>query len=1212
MSAIEPDDAQAANSTDDADSIVALEAAEASRHAGDLEGALAIYQGLLARHPHDAEGWAGCGAVLRRLGRGREAVVALRTAVAARPDHRAARLELALTLHQLGRGEDARAIYSVMVREPDPPAEAWHGLGMLLLAEGHHTAAETALRRAVALAPERIEARLHLADMLARRSDLPAAVDLYHDILALEPGCSDAHAGLGQCLIGLGRLHEAEDQLERALANDEANVLAHLNRARLRLLDGDLPNAWDDLDWRWQLPGRSRPQPPGQGWNGDDELTGRTILLWAEQGISDTVSLLRFVPLVAARGARVVVGLPGALAGLAEGLDGIAAVAVSGRPLPADLKIDYHASLVDLPRLFGADLTTIPPAPYLRVPAGRRPSVVAPPGAMLKIGLAWWGPRDAWSVPLPQLMPLLGLPGTAFFGLQLGRRAQDATQLAHPALISDLSATVGDFADLAGRIAEMDLVISVDGAVAHLAGALGKPVWILLPHAADWRWLRDRDTTPWYPTARLFRQERPKDWTGVITRVMVALEDQIADEAERRLAASRGSSGPRAMTRALLATHLQAGDLLVDIGAGDGGHALDAAAHPAGGIRVLAVEASARDADILTDTVAVAGADEVVEVVAAPMGASIAPAVVARTPRRGRRVFPLPEWVPAPARTTTLPALLAERQQLQGRRLVVRLGANGSEADVVDGMAPLLAEHRVAVMVFEHRDDAGAAERLLAAGYRLFRFPAQVAAGGLQPFTGEAGPVLALPPASEPAAEYGDVGDLTSPAAVARAEADAGKLAAEGTAALRAGKANAAGGLFTRALALDPNNAEANANLGGLLRRIGRADAAAACWRRALANGAGPAVRANLANVLRELGQSANADTAFAEAVAAEPDNARFLYAYGLLRREQGRARESLGLLERAEHLAPGTVPPVQFATALLKAGKMTRGMAAMARRPLPAARSPVTAPDWDGSPLEARTILVRDENDAIDTVMLARFIPQVARQGGLVTVECLPEAARLMAMLPGVEQVVARGEPLPPADVAVNILDLPRLVGASSRGAPPRDVPYLHLPDEVPPFRFPADGEVKVGIAWAGRERDRAVPVTALLRLAADPGVGLVSLQRGPPAADLPAAGGRAMVEDLAPLCKDLADTAAIIAGLDLVVAGDTVEAHLAAAMGKPVWVLLPLGNDWRWVDDRDDSVWYPTMRVFRQAPDGSWDRAISRTADALAAMAAAKRRRR
>ncbi|CAA7613588.1 FkbM family methyltransferase [Magnetospirillum sp. UT-4] len=1183
---------------------------EAARAAGDLTGALALAGRLVAEDPDDPEALALRGGLHRALGHFRPALADLSKALGLDPSDRRVQLELALTLYQLGRLEEARAAYTILVRDTEAPAEAWRGLARLLQGEGRAAAAEAALRRAVAIAPDDLDARLHLADMLASRLDLAGAAELYHDVLAIDPTSAAAHAGLGQVLVEMGRGDEADDQFERALAMDPDNASARLGRARLNLLEGHLAAGWDDLEWRWHRSGANRPEPPGRTWSGDEDLAGSAILLWAERNPEETLHLLRYVPLVADKGARVILGLPAVLAPLGKAVRGVAAVAVSGQRLPPRLRIDFNASLNDLPRLFGTTLSSIPPAPYLEVPPGRRPPVTVPPTAALKVGVAWAGRRVAASTSLSQLLPLAGISGVVLFGLQTGERSRDVAALAHPALITDLAPTVGDYADLAGRIAEMDVVVTVDGAVAHLAGALGKPVWVMLPHAPGWHWMRGRADSPWYPSARLFRQDHPGDWNGVIARVRQALEAEVAEVAQRRADSARAATGEKALEKAFLTTHLRAGDLYVDIGAGAGDFACDAAAHPAGDIRVLAVEAHADDAAMLSDTIDIIGAADVVEVVAAALAGRPAPAVVAKVPRRGRSLFLLPDWVRAPARATTLDALLAERPDLAGRRLVVRLGVRGAEADILAGMAETLAAGRVAAVVFGHTEGGSAAEALAAAGFSLLRLPDGIAAGAAQPFAGEPGPTLALAPGCAAADLYGDVNDPASPAAAARAAAEAAGQAAEGSRLLMARDLNGAGRQFARALALDPANVEANANLGGLLRRIGRADAAAACWRRALAAGARPPVAGNLANVLRELGHYVESETVFTQAVAAAPNDPRILYAFALLERERGRARDSLALLERAEHLKPGTVPKVQLATALAKSGNLARGIAEMAHRPL-APLAPVAAPDWDGGRLEARTILVRDENDAIDTLMLARFLPQVARQGGLVTVECVPEAARLLSAIPGVEAAVARGKAPPPAtDLTVRLLDVPRILGTTSRTTPPRDVPYIRLPDGVPPFRFPG-GQLNVGIAWSGRERDRSLPLPMLLRLAADPAVSLVSLQRGPRADDLAAAGARPLVEEMGSLCRDLADVAAVIAGLDVIVACDTVEAHLAGAMGKPVWVLLPLGNDWRWVDGRDDSVWYPTMRVFRQSQTGSWAGALAKVADSVHALAAAKARR-
>lgn len=1187
-----------------------LYAARAARDAVDYANALAAYEAALTIDPIHADAMAGKGAMLRALGRTREALPVLMKVLDHDSHHLEARLELALTLQGLGRPDEARVIFSALVREPGTPAQAWHGLALLLLGEGHEAAAESALRRAIAQAPDLLDARQQLADLLARRMDLAGAVDLYHSILAMDADNALALSGLGQALIGLGRMDEAQDQLERSLAIMPSNPHAHLGRARLNLLEGHLQGAWEDLEWRWQAMGRTRPEPPGQSWNGDDELVGHTILLWAEQGIAEIIHLLRYVPEIAHRAGKVILGLPQPLTGLAKGVEGVFAVIASGERLPSGIRVDYNASLNDLPRLFGTSLAGIPRAPYLTPPPGHRVPVSAPPTALLKVGLAWAGPRAAWSIPFAQLMDLLGLSGAAFFGLQLGNRAQDAVRMAHPALITDLAPSISDYADLAGRIAEMDLVITVDSAVAHLAGALGKPVWVMLPVAADWRWMRGRDDSPWYGSARLFRQLRPGDWVGTITQVMTALDEKLARENTRRRDNSQTQTGPRAAQRAMLSTHLMPGDLYVDVGCGSAApHALDAACQDIDSLRVLAIDARAGEAAILEDTVGISGLSDIVTVRQAVVGAARLPVAVAAKKRDGRAVYALPAWVNATQQSLSLADILDGEADYQARRLVLRLGAKGDEAAIIDG----LGDHVPAIVVFSHTKGSGAAERLSQRGYRLFQFPGDVAAGPVVPFADEDGAIiLALAPGQAPAPLYGDAGDPTSPASMGKVAVMATHLANRGNAELAKGLINQAGVSFARALAMDPGNIDANANLGGLLRRIGRADAAAACWRRALTAGAPPMVRANLANVLRESGHLASSEAAFLQALTDLPDNAEVLYAFGLLERERGRPKEALGLFERAEHLHPGTVPGHDLATTLLKSGNLARGMAEMVKRP-PAPLPEVKAPEWDGSRLDARTILVRDENDSVDTIMLSRYIPLVARQGGLVSVECVPELAPLLAGLAGVEQVIPRGQSLPKVDCTVRLLDVPRLLGTTSRTTPPRNVPYLHLPDGVLPFRFPDDRRLHVGLSWVGqRERDRGIPLPVLMRLAALPQIDLVSLQRGEAAAALVTTGNRLFVEEMGSHCRDVVELASIIAGLDLIVTTDTVEAHLAGALGKQVWVLLPLGNDWRWVDDRDDSVWYPTMRVFRQSTDGTWTRAMTRIAEAMSAMAAGKRGRR
>jgi hypothetical protein len=265
---------------------------------------------------------------------------------------------------------------------------------------------------------------------------------------------------------------------------------------------------------------RARPEFPGPCWNGES-LAGRTIALHAEQGYGDTFQFVRYASLVARAAGKTVLQVPASVADLVQGLPGVRVV-VQGEPLP---RFDFHCPLMSLPRAFGTRLETIPAdVPYLRAPAERITKWARRLGGKTarRIGLVWSGRPEQQndrnrSVGVAGLLPLLEAWGCAFYGLQ------KAASGPLPGGLTHLGGEFEDFADTAAVISLMDLVISVDTSVAHLAGAMGAPVWLLLPYAADWRWLQDRSDSPWYPTARLFRQARPGDWESVTREVLEAL-----------------------------------------------------------------------------------------------------------------------------------------------------------------------------------------------------------------------------------------------------------------------------------------------------------------------------------------------------------------------------------------------------------------------------------------------------------------------------------------------------------------------------------------------------------------------------------------------------------------------------------------------------------------------------------------------------------------
>ena len=339
----------------------------------------------------------------------------------------------------------------------------------------------------------------------------------------MQPCNSAAFNSLGNVLLATERAEEAVLAYDRAIHLGEDDPAVYYNRGHARLVLGDLAGGWDDYEYRWLWKGFPHHRPPfaQPAWTGD-ELKGRTLLVYNEQGLGDTIQFTRYLRLLADRGAKMVFAGPVELKPLLGDLDGVCQVLVPNQPLPS---FDVHAALMSLPRLCGTRLDNIPASvPYLPLPPVERfPLPPATPGR-LRVGLVWEGgtrtPRERLrSIPLKEFLPLLQTADCDFFSLQVGPRAADLAALPAGIPVADIGSRVRDFADTAAVMRQLDVIISVDTAALHLAGALARPAWGLLPYAPDWRWLLQREDTPWYPTLRLFRQVALGDWAGVINRL---------------------------------------------------------------------------------------------------------------------------------------------------------------------------------------------------------------------------------------------------------------------------------------------------------------------------------------------------------------------------------------------------------------------------------------------------------------------------------------------------------------------------------------------------------------------------------------------------------------------------------------------------------------------------------------------------------------------
>jgi len=499
---------------------------------GHADQALAAYARAIQLRPDYAEAHSNTGAVLENLGRFQEAITACNTAIGLKPDYAEAHSNLGNALYRLGRLDEALVAYERAVGLKPEDANCRSNLAAVLSGLGHFEEAlavcETALKRE----PDHVEANSNLGIALERLGRFEEAYAAYNKAIRLKPDYAEAYSNLGVLLHGLGRSAQAVAASQTAIALKPDMAESHFNLGVAYLKMGSFKEGWEKYEWRW----KSKQMRDGQRhfekplWDGQ-EARAKTILIHAEQGFGDSLQFCRYAPLAAARGLRVILEVQKPLVRLLRTLPGVDQIIGQGDALPP---FDVHAPMMSLPRALGTTVETIPgQTPYLHADetaiAAWRQRLSAIAGQTPKIGLLWAGNPRAHSpesmaidrrrsIAPGLLAPLFDSQGAKFFSLQKDGPAPPAE---FP--IIDFMGEMGDFADTAALIANLDLVISVDSAVAHLAAALDKPVWLLNRFDSCWRWLTGRRDSPWYPNLRLYTQPQPGDWTPVIAEIAADL-----------------------------------------------------------------------------------------------------------------------------------------------------------------------------------------------------------------------------------------------------------------------------------------------------------------------------------------------------------------------------------------------------------------------------------------------------------------------------------------------------------------------------------------------------------------------------------------------------------------------------------------------------------------------------------------------------------------
>ena len=499
---------------------------------GQFGEAQRLFSAAIKVNPRIAAAWCNFGQAQYALKRPADALQSFDKARALAPDDADILYQHANALLALDRPREALAeMEAVLARKPQHfEARLNSGLAQAKLENPERALAD--FDAALALSPHHPVAQFNRGVVLIKLRRYAEAVAANDRAVAAAPDYITAWLNRGMALAQLRRFDEAIASYGEVLARSNDNADAHFNRALALLTIGDYRRGFDDYEWRWRRTGMPAQKNRGRRlWLGEFPPNGKTILLHAEQGLGDTIQFARYAPLVAAQGAKVVLEVQPELKSLMSRLDGVTAVVARGEAPPP---FDMHCPLGSLPLARKTELPAVPAQiPYLSADEAHLQKWSARIDHLPRprIAIAWAGnpahdnDRNR-SIALAALLPLLAVSAN-FISIQRGVRSADAAELATTRQLAHLGDELSNFDDTAAVLALCDLLITVDTAPAHLAGAMGRPVWVLVPFAPDWRWMRDGETTPWYPTARVFRQFALADWNAVIARVAGALQEQL-------------------------------------------------------------------------------------------------------------------------------------------------------------------------------------------------------------------------------------------------------------------------------------------------------------------------------------------------------------------------------------------------------------------------------------------------------------------------------------------------------------------------------------------------------------------------------------------------------------------------------------------------------------------------------------------------------------
>jgi len=926
-----------------------------------------------------------------------------------------------------------------------------YNLGRAWYSQRNYKKAIICFQKAIELDSSYYKAIYNLGSAHYRIRNLDKSIDLFKQAMALQPDMIDIYTNLGACYGKKGELSTAISWHQKAINDSPDYADGHYNLSISLLLDGRLKEGFQEYEWRLKRSDFPKPGYDKPLWDGT-EFKNKTLLVYMEQGFGDAIQFVRYLPFVKSLGGTVILVCHPLLQRLFETARGADKIIPENQPLPT---FDYHISLMSLPAIFKTELDTIPSeTPYLSIPLEAPESldnVIDAHNQEFKVGFVWAGnpankhDRDR-SIPLYMFSYLAKVKGIKLFSLQKDHQHADTLKMFD---FVDLAPYIQDFSDTAYAISRLDLIISVDTAVAHLAGAIHHSVWVLLPKVPDWRWLLNRDHSPWYPSARLFRQKDFDIWSDVFIAVIRALYD--------RLNCLEQCDPPEIMPDAYMADQLLK----------QGNHYLQQNKFE------TAIQKYQESLDIKPDNI----------------------------------------------------------------NVLFNLGVSYLQSEQTD-MA--IGCFKQVVTLSPHHDQA---HNNLGIAYKKLGMTALAIAFF----------ETALEYQPESAQTLYNLGNVYKQNHVFdKAET-----------------------FYKRAIEIQPDFVACLNNLADIYIREKRYDQALKLLDQALAKHADySALFFNKGVVLLQLGQYESAMVYLRKTISMNKDHIDAHYSLGFCLLILGELKEGFQLHEWriAKH-------PEHHNYGLKR---------------------------WKGESFENKRLLVYCEQGFGDCLHFARYLPQVKQKGGTVILGCGPELYPLFLHLNGVDQVVKEGDSCGPCDLQVSIVSLPFLCKTTQDNIPSETPYFFNLKkshDLIDSVILPKKEKYCIGLVWAGSpthkgDAERSIPYETFRPLNSLEKVQIFSFQKK---SGMSEACEKMNWIDLSPYFNNFLDTALAARQMDLIITVDTSMAHLAGAIALPVWVLIPPIPDWRWLLEREDSPWYPTMRLFRRKKLETWEKVVERMVLAL-----------